>query len=533
MSWLNRSVLPLILSSIAILAGCGNGGRQRPVSPPSGSFSVSDLNGTYVFSTVGQDSGGDFLAIAGTFDANGSGGVTGGVIDVNDSGFSSLVIGNPITGGSYNVTTDGRGQVTLTTSTPFGSSIKFDFALTSGTHGLITQFDRNGTGSGTLDLQANVSQAQIAGSYSFSFTGISGISSTTGAWIPFGTVGAFTLDANGNVTAGVEDYNNNGSSLNLTNLAITSGFVDLSTSPGTAELDTSAGQFTFSVYPVDSGHLKFIETDSFPIVFGDAFPQTSSIATTNVFSISGYDFSVGGPFTAAGLIATDGNGTVTDGIEDINDALLVSTQTGITGSYTAVSGGRSTLTVNGFNNGANGLLGTYQFAAYPSAGGLLLLEIDNAGLTGGTAYSQTSTSLASAEGYAFNLTGANFNLGAEEDDIAEFTNTNGSFSGIIDFNDQGSTAYGQRFTSTYAADSNVAGRGLISPGANGFNLVSYVVDGSTSVFVEIDNNQVGIGSYSLQTPSGAKSNFAVTHLATLRPKSAIKAGAKKQIKRHR
>ena len=68
------------------------------------------------------------------------------------------------------------------------------------------------------------------------------------------------------------------------------------------------------------------------------------------------------------------------------------------------------------------------FAAYPSSGGLQMLEIDNGGMTNGVAYSQSDTTLASGEGYGMNLSGVTPN-GAREDDIAEFTNNNGNFTG--------------------------------------------------------------------------------------------------------
>ena len=73
-----------------------------------------------------------------------------------------------------------------------------------------------------------------------------------------------------------------------------------------------------------------------------------------------------------------------------------------------------------------GFAGGTSYAAYPSSGGLLLLEIDNAGITSGAAYPQTSTTFGAPEGYAFNLTGIylgnpNFGISPEEvDDIAEF-----------------------------------------------------------------------------------------------------------------
>jgi hypothetical protein len=391
---------------------------------------------------------------------------------------------------------------------------------------LITEYDGNGTGSGVLDLQSTITQSQIAGSYAFNFTGISSINSSTGAEPTLGTVGAFTLDANGNVTSGVQDFNSDGNSTGQIDLTITSGNVSLATVPGTATLTTTEGTFTFDVYPVDSTHMKFIETDALPILAGDAFTMSSSIPTTNVFTVAGLDFVLQGPFTAAGLLVTDGTSLVTSvSAEDINDAGTALQVTSYTGSYTALSGGRSVFTLNGFANGNSGLTGTYQFAAYPSTGGLQLLEIDNAGTTSGIAYAQTpGATLTSAQGYGFNLTGVNSS--GEEDDIAEFTNTSGAFTGLIDFNDQGTTTFNQKFAATYTADATIPSRAVIAPVTNAFNLVSYAVDNSTNVFVEVDTNQLGLGSFGLQT-SSAKSNVAAMHLAALN----LRPGAKSALRR--
>src|SRR4029077_4417160 len=91
----NRLLSVLIVSSLAALSACGSGGSHiNPTPPPTGGFSPASLNGTYVFSTLGSDAvNGSLLAIVGTFTANGSGGITGGTVDMNDSGFSAPVRG--------------------------------------------------------------------------------------------------------------------------------------------------------------------------------------------------------------------------------------------------------------------------------------------------------------------------------------------------------------------------------------------------------------------------------------------------------
>jgi hypothetical protein len=530
MSFRNRFVLAIIaVFSVAFLIACGST-TSRPTPPPGGGFSNSNFKGTYVFSVVGSDTVGNFQAMTGTVTADGSGNLTGGTFDVNNpNGAGLLPILTVGSGSRYVVTADGRGRASVSTSS---GTFVFDFVMTSNESGKITEFDNSGTGSGTLELQSTVAQGNIAGSYAFNFSGTSGIgpnlcglSNGSSLVIPFATVGAFTLDASGNITSGVEDLNNNCSSVGATGLTITAGSVSLATVPGTATMTSSAGTFHFDVYPVTSSHLKFIETDAALVVAGDAFTQSSAIAAgASVFTVAGFDTVAGGSFTAAGIIDTDGNGTVTAGQEDINDVFTAITVNNFTGNYTALSGGRSVLTLNGFVNGGGGLgCSNCQFAVYPSSGGLQVLEIDNGGTTNGIAYAQTATSLPSSQGYGMNLSGSNT---VEEDDIAEFTNNNGNFTGLIDFNDQGSTTFDQRFSAAYTADATVASRGTVA--SRSLNLVTYVVDSSTVVFVETDNNQLGLGSFTQQN-SSAMANPAAAHLAALR----VRPGAGKALTKQR
>jgi len=447
------------------------------------------------------------MAIAGVVTADGKGNITSGTLDLNDSGFSAPLIANPITGGTYSVTADGRGKATLTTSTPFGSNIKVDFVLSSSAHGLITQFDNNATGSGSLDLQSNVTQAQLAGTYVFGLTGISGFD-LSGNPIPAGTVGYLTIDASGNATGGM-DYNNNGSAANIDLIAGSNVLVG---APGSMLLQGSSSTVNFSVYPIDATHLKVVESDGGSLILtGDMFVQTSTTfpAGNLAFTMAGLDFVNSVPVAMGGLLTSDGT-TISSGVEDVDDGgVVTTTPLAVTGTAT-FSCCRYLVQLNGFANG--GTPGTFTFAAYPSAGGLQMIEIDGLGVTGGVAFTQTSTALAATQGYAFNLSAANSN-GFEEDDIAEFTTTSSSFKGVIDFNDQSQGTSSLSLNGTYTPDSPATGRGVISSGA--FNGAYYTVDSGTTLFLEADQNQLGLGSLQLQSAT-AKSNLAQAHFTMLR-----------------
>jgi hypothetical protein len=525
------------LSAVAVLMGCSSTNKAAP--PPTGGFGNTNLNGTYVFSTSGSDTGGNFLTMVGMFTACGctGGTISAGVVDMNDPDTlvftTGPVVQLAITGGSYSVGVDGRGKASLTTTaaTPFSTStIILDFVLSSGQHGLVTEFDGNGSGSGSLDLQS--SPAQTAGTFVFNLAGISGVSQTTGLGIPGAAVGSVTLDASGNGT-GVQDYNNDALYSPLT---ISAGSFPVGTSPATGTLVTNGGTFNFDVYAIDSTHFKLIEKDPqpAPILVGDVFSQGSSASFPSgelAFTMAGVDLAAGpGPLAVGGMMNSNGSSTLSNGVEDFNDAgvsNITSTSTtplAFTGGISPSGSGRYLVTFNiGFENGNNGNTTVpYTFAAYPSTGGTQMLEIDGLGITGGVAYPQTSTSFASGQGYGLNLTGSN--TSSEEDDIAEFTNTNNALKGLIDVNDEGATQPPQNFTGTYAADSTNAGRALITSSA--FNLTSYTLDGTNSIFIEIDNSQVGLGSIGQQA---SESQGAIaTRLAVLRPRSTPRGASWKR-----
>ena len=176
------------------------------VPPPSATFSDATLNGTYVVSFSGTDTSGgyeSFFAVAGTLISNGAGAITSGTLDLIDPALGS-VFGTGYTfshlpvSGSYSVTADGRGNGTLSmTINGNPVSMGLDFALTSASHGLISRFDSGGSGSGTLDVAAGVSQSALAGSYAF---GLDGVDSTVQNYLS--AAGAVTLDANGNISSG-------------------------------------------------------------------------------------------------------------------------------------------------------------------------------------------------------------------------------------------------------------------------------------------------------------------------------------------
>lgn len=548
MSVRNVFVSLLAISGLLLLGACGGGSGTKitnPVPPPSGNFSNSNLNGTYVFSISGTDiTNGNPYTIAGTFTANGAGGngkgtITGGTLDINDpSEFSSPAIGVSISNSStYTVSVDGRGQATIGTNIGNGfPNLVFDFVLSSSSHGLITEFDGFATGSGTIDAQA--SGVTPTGSYAFSFSG------ATETGTSFAAAGNFTLGSGGTISSGEADFNNGAVTISAAQ-ALT-GTVTVASPPTTTLTTSQYPSLAFDVFPVSATQLKFIEVDTVGTLAGDAFSQTSTsiAAGTLAFTLQGF-LASGAPLAAGGFMVTDGAGNITSAsTEDFNDDGILSpaTPVGFAGTYAVDSNDAGRYTLTGFSSGF--IPAGTTFAAYPSSGGLLLLEIDTVGISSGAAYTQTAsaTFAASSQGYGMNLSGIyspGTSSAAEVDDIAEFTaNPSGTtVTGLIDENSSGgSTTFDQIVNGTYGTISTArygisATTGTSSaPGTllGGFNLTLYTVDGTTFPFIEYDPSQVATGVIVAQNPSSSVA--AIAHSQMFVPHALIQARAARQKK---
>jgi hypothetical protein len=492
----NRFVLILALTAMAVLSGCSSTNKATP--PPTGGFSNANLKGAYVFSIAGTDvstGAGVPFAVVGVLDADGNGGVSGGTIDINDPALGAFTSG-ALSTSTYKVTKDGRGQANLATSL---GTIGIDFVLTSAGHGLVTRFDNGGTGSGTIDLQTTVAQSALAGSYTFSLVG-----AALSDGQALASVGAFTIGATGAITSGVQDVNHNFDSTGFTDMSLTGQVILGPSSTPATQLNSAFGNLVFDVYAIDSTHLKFIEDDGVGLLSGDAFTQQTSFPSGQlVYTASGLDTS-GGLLVVGGYMTSDGSSAVSNGLEDVNDSGNIAQVTAIGGAIvppTPASVGRFVVTLNGIDNSQTPVVSNVQFAAYPfvSGGvqGVQFLEIDNTGITGGTAFQQGGTSLTSGQGYGLNLSGQNAN--GEEDDIAEFTATNGTLSGLTDQNNVGSLNFDANLVSsgnnTYTVDSN--GRGQMVTAT--FTSAFYVVNSGSFIFIETDNTQAAVGAFAEQS----------------------------------
>lgn len=537
---LRKSVLSIVaLSALSFLIACSSSSNTS-TPPPSGGFSNSDFKGTYTFSITGSDvnSVGSLgaLTIAGTITAGGDGTLSAGNIDITDTTAPGPNIAINASASNYSVSSDGTGKLNLSVPTTSNGNVLFVFAfgLTDSTHGVISEYDNNGTGSGTIDLQPNPVVLATT-PYAFSLSGSNRSS------LPLSAVGTFTLSSNGTIAAGVEDYNDDGSpdaGLSLTG-AVTVG---AGTAPGAATLVTSFGTLAFDVYAIDATHLKLIESDGQAVLAGDVYTGSSSMPSgTLAFTAAGLDPS-GAPFAAGGFVSSDGASNLSSGAEDINDAGTVdggtSTSYSFGGTFVASPSGSGRYAI-----GLSGFVGGTNFAAYPSSGGVLLLEIDNQSLyaatTAGAAMAQSpgATGLAASQGWVMNQTGFDIINGTELDQVAQFDTTSSNLtSGAIFLNDFGfanPSNYNLSSSSAYAAGGTSSSTGLATLNFNGSSeqALYYAVSSSSSLVLSTDSGDVSVGSFQLQSAPSSASDMTQRHLAMLKAsihKNALKRKSNKQ-----
>lgn len=443
-------------------------------------FSNATLTGQYAFSFTGYDDSGIFL-VAGSFVADGNGGVTDGLEDLNHG---TGVYANLTFTGSYSIGPDGRGSMSIADSQ--GGSTNLRLAVASDREGRLIEFDIFANGSGTFEQQdpSAFLNSAIVGGYAFRFDGVSGTAAMSAA-------GRFTANGAGTMTAGVEDINDGG--FVSSNVAFTGTYNVTSSGRGTATVTNPDGTLSFSFYVVSARKLVFVSLDFVPAFLGIVEQQTlpsfsnASLAGDYAFASSGY--SASSIVYAAGRFTADGIGAISNGLLDENDTGAASENVPFTGTYLISSNGRGQLAVATEADVSD-------FAFYmvsPDRG--FFVQTDSTVVVSGQVLGQqggpfTAASLAGS--YGFGLTG--LTGGGDIDMSGQFTADGaGNLAGTNDINDFGLLSTAVPLTGTYAVSANGRGTAAITSGGVTSNQRFYLVSPSRFLMVGVDNFEVLIG----------------------------------------
>jgi Putative Ig domain len=225
----------------------------------------SAMNGSFAYLMKGFDANGP-VAIAGSFHADGTGKITGGVEDINRAGTGPQTnLGIEASSSSYTLGADGRGCMVIATAAG-QQTFRYSVAAFSNgapTEGNIIEFDDKtgeGTrGSGIIRAQdgSSFSNDKFASGYAF------GLSGFGAAGEHVALAGTLTSDGKGNIVGGNFDRNDAGSlTANSSRLAGTYSIpAGSATGRGTFNVTLNGTPFTFAVYMVNSGEVILAGVD--------------------------------------------------------------------------------------------------------------------------------------------------------------------------------------------------------------------------------------------------------------------------------
>ncbi len=495
---MKRLLVSLSLAAAFWSAACSSGNSIVNPPPPVGKYTLASLKGQYVFVTSGEVFATGALtatplARTGVFNADGLGGITAGVEDVNAAGTTSLAL--QISGGNYTVNADGRGTLTLNiTTNGVTSSINFGIVLTSTNDGLLIDETSNAnqasTGSGNFVLQTGgpFTVSSVAGPYIFDFSGLDG-NQTFPCPCSESFVGQFDVNSAGTISTGFFDDNDD---FLLSSGAVVGNFAQDNLNPsfpisttgrGVAQI---AGQ-DFVFYIVDAMRVRFISTNR-GMLSGDAVAQSntvpaqvSSISSSFAFIVAGSSGS--GGVTRVGRFTSNG-ATVTNVLQDTNDAgRFIPTNSTTTASISLdpATPGRGTFTFTdpNFTNAPS----KYVFYLSSATQGVLQEQTSNnsgvVNVADGSITAQTGSPFSSANivgTYAFNWSGLSLQNGGsfavqdEEDIVGQATVSSLSLSGAADIFQFQSVA--PVFDLVASGAISIAGDGTSSTGSSSRNTMS-------------------------------------------------------------
>jgi hypothetical protein len=246
---------------------CGlNGGSAY--AQGTGPFSKASIMGNYAFALAGPTANATgSVAAGGLFTANGSGAITSGIVDVNNTG--TVTNGTPT--GTYTMSANGRGNLTLNSSTGGVSSFGIYVSKSQGV--LLVELDSGLTGIGAaLPQSGTITSSTFKGNYAINFD--SAITTTCGSTITNGeevVVGQVAADGVSALTAGHVDIDQQFPGYNGTcpllpptpDVGLTGAFSGSSNGRFTGTLSTSTtGTLQEIFYVVNSYTMLLLEVDA-------------------------------------------------------------------------------------------------------------------------------------------------------------------------------------------------------------------------------------------------------------------------------
>jgi hypothetical protein len=335
-------------------------------------FKTTALLGTYLFDFTGLDSTGKAISEVGEFVANGQGGISAGIEDVNDNGVITPQL--PFTG-TYTVAGNGRGTAQFLTP----AAVNFNFYVDTGGEMKFVSKDASPAPAvaGEVTQQspgATFTLNSLNGNYAFLIAGANTIGKIA-------TVGSFASSGNGLLIGGVLDENNAGTV--TSNQAFTGTYTVSASGRGTATLNALNRTYQLVFYLDGLGGAVFQETDSGITSDGLATLQQAAPTASGSYALQLAGMNGVNSGQSSGQFSVNSSGTLTGGTLDSSSYPSVNG-----GQSPAVTGGALTLASRGALSIATGT-GTSDFVIYiagPSK--IFALETDAGVFAEGSVFKQ-------------------------------------------------------------------------------------------------------------------------------------------------
>ena len=502
---MKRLIIAYTVLLACFTAACGNGGSIPAGPPPVGGFTLASLKGGYAFSMSGTSvgSGGPIFRI-GSFIADGQGGITAGIEDVNNSGTPQAFAFTPAPISNYTMNANGKGTLTLVNST---GTLIFSIAMSTPTFGYIVETDGNSTVSGYFQLQAL--STTFSPAYAFDLSGLDTIGSS------LSIVGQFTTNTSNGITGGLSDVNDDAT---LTpKVLIDAASFGLDPNNGNGSTFGRGGMtitgLSFAFYVVDNSHLLLVENDQKDALVGSATAQTglptttAGLASSFVIAVGGSTGGTGplGSLTRVGRFTSDGTGNLTNVFldQDYNGTHTAYPKMTISSpSITVDPAGTGRGTVQ-FTDASSNTSFNYVFYLSSARGGFIQDTRTNDIADGSISAQATGpfTPSGLAGKYIVNWSGFNENNQFEEDFLGQYvlaSGTSSNVTGEVDYTEIGSnqivTGASLAGTLTITGDGSAGGAmantATMQAGNQSFNFLAYVIDDNNIVLLGTDKHVV-------------------------------------------
>ena len=527
-----------VTSRASCSGACGASPAQGPsTAPPTNPAAAANndaaLKGDYAFSfsgMTGNSTVSSVLAAVGRLTADGAGNLSG-ELDTNGVGPAATLNAQPFTG-TYTIGADNRGLMTWNLP---DHAANLAFAMTSNGNARFIEFDASGgsgtVGSGTIERTdtSAYTTATITGDYAFGMAGLDNVNNRAAL------IGRFTSNGTGTLANPAGDLNAYGTPYALTFSAADYDVSDASSGRGTMNLAFTFGgtpaNLKFVFYIVNAGRLFAMARDTVttatPLLNGTVVrQQTPAGGFTNaslngkaVISMTGLSACSGSasgvPKAVAGLFTASGSGTL-DLDFDENYCHVPRSVTGLSGTYSVESNGRTTIA-----------LGGYAWVSYLTNAdqGFLFISDDN--VLFGVCEPQVAGSLTNGAfkgTYAGSATSpVSFGVPVFSGEFtADGATPTGNVTGQEDIGAAGGPISGAAFNATYSVSSSPTnGRGTttVSSGTGG-NEVFYLI--SPSKFVALSQSDPNPAILVFEQASTTASPPSPTlSLLTLSPTSVV------------